>query len=88
MSMLPAGAALLVTAAALICAALALAATRSVTVALPVLLDLLLAATLLRLAQRPTPTQLAATALLVLIRRLVSVGLHRAAGARRSTRPA
>lgn len=88
MSMLLAGAALLVTVAVLICAALALAATRSVTVALPVLLDLLLAATLLRLTQQPDTYQLAAVALLVLIKRLGSVGLRRAASARRSTRPA
>ena len=76
-------AALLVTATALVAAALALARTRSLAVALPVLLDLLLAATLLRLAARPTPTQLAATAGLVLVKRLGTLGVRRAALERR-----
>lgn len=77
------GAALLVSAAALVAAALALVRTRSLAVALPVLLDLLLAATLLRLAARPTPTQLAATAGLVLVKRLASSGVRRATTGRR-----
>ncbi len=78
-------AALLVTAAALVAAGLALARTRSLAVALPVLLDLLLAATLLRLAAQPTPTQLASTAGLVLVKRLGSLGVQRAVSARRAS---
>ncbi len=53
--------------------------------ALPVLLDLLLAATLLRLAAQPTPTQLASTAGLVLVKRLGSLGVQRAVSARRAS---
>ena len=75
-------AALLVTAAALLSAGAALLVTRRVTVALPVLLDMLLAVSLLRLALDPTPTQLASTALLVLVKRLASAGVRRAADAR------
>ena len=75
-------AALLVTLAALVCAALTLLVTRRPAVALPVLLDLLLAAGLLRLALQPTPAQLAGTALLVLVKRLASSGIRSAAGAR------
>jgi len=75
-------AALLVTLAALVSAALALLVTRRPAVALPVLLDLLLAAGLLRLALQPSPTQLAGTALLVLVKRLASSGIRVAAGAR------
>ena len=85
MTALVTSAALLVTAAAVVCAALALARTRSAAVALPVLLDLLLGATLLRLALRPTPTQLATTAALVAVKRLASVGVQRAGRTRRSS---
>ena len=45
-------------------------------------LDLLLAASLLRLTVHPSYTQLAATALLVGIKRLVSFGLRTAVDAR------
>lgn len=76
-------AALLVTVAALGASAAALLATRRVAVALPVLLDLLLAGSLLRLAARPTPTQLLGTALLVLVKRAASSGLRSASAARR-----
>ena len=82
MTALLTNAALLVTAAALLSAVAALLATRSMVVALPVLLDLLLAASLLRLTLHPTGTQLAATALLVLVKRLASSGLRRAASSR------
>ena len=78
-------AALLVTLAALVSAGLALLATRRLSVALPVLLDLLLAASLLRLAVQPSPTQLAGTALLVLVKRLASTGIRLATTTR--TRP-
>ena len=86
MTGLIAAAALLVTVVAFVSAAAALVATRRTAVALPVLLDLLLAAGLLRLALQPSPTQLAGTALLVLVKRLASSGIRHAAGAR-STRP-
>jgi len=75
-------AALLVTVAALVSAAAALLATRRVLPTLAVLLDMLLAASLLRLALDPTPVQLAGTALLVLVKRLASAGLRRATAAR------
>jgi hypothetical protein len=78
----PGTAALLVTVAALVSAAAALIATRRVLTAMSVLLDMLLAASLLRLALDPTPTQLAGTALLVLVKRLASAGLRRATVAR------
>lgn len=76
------GASLLVAVAALVSAAGALWATGRVTVALPVLLDLLLAAGLLRLALRPSPVALLGTALLVLVKRLASAGVRRAAASR------
>ena len=75
-------AALLVTSAAVIAAGTTLAATRRVTVALPVLLDLLLAAGLLRLALHPGPAQLLGTALLVVVKRLASAGIASARTAR------
>ena len=57
-------AALAVTGAALVSAAATLAATRRVLIALGVLLDMLLAASLLRLALTPSPAQLGGTVLL------------------------
>jgi len=75
-------AALLVTLAALVSAAAVLTATGRVLVAMPVLLDMLLAAGLLRLALHPTLTQLAGTALLVVVKRLASVGVRTAGAAR------
>ncbi|WP_138732499.1 hypothetical protein [Modestobacter excelsi] len=78
-------AALLVTVAALVSAAAALLATRRIVPTLSVLLDMLLAASLLRLALDPTPVQLAGTALLVLVKRLASAGLRRATAVRART---
>ena len=75
-------AALLVTGAALLSTAATLLATGRVLVALGVLLDLLLAAGLLRLASSPTVAQLGSTALLVLVKRLASAGLRLGPGAR------
>jgi hypothetical protein len=80
-------AALLVTVAALVSAGAALLASRRPLIGLTVLLDLLLAASLLRLAVDPAPIQLAGTALLVLVKRLASAGLRRAAAARAGTAP-
>ncbi|MDP9406368.1 MAG: hypothetical protein M3P95_00270 [Actinomycetota bacterium] len=77
--------ALLVTVAAVVSAAAALLVTRDAAVALPVLLDLLLAASLLRLATRPTVGQLAGTAVLVLVKRVAGSAVRRSAAARRST---
>ena len=77
--------ALLVTGAALLSAAATLLATRRVLTALPVLLDMLLAASLLRLTLHPTPGQLGGTALLVLVKRLASAGLRRATASRAGT---
>ncbi len=74
----------LLTTAALLAAAAALAVTHNLTVALPVLLDMLLAASLLRLTGQPSFTQqLAGTGLLVAVKRLASSGLRRASAIRR-----
>lgn len=70
-------AAVLVAGLAVVAAAAALAATRSATVALPVLLDLLLAAGLLRLAADPGAAELGTAAALVVVRRIASAGLAR-----------
>jgi hypothetical protein len=68
------GAALLLTALGLLCAGVVLARSRDVRQALPVLLEFLLAAGLLRLAHGATYQALATTALIVVIRKLVSFG--------------
>jgi hypothetical protein len=79
---------LLVTVAGFASGAATLVATRRLLTALSVLLDMLLAASLLRLAVAPTWAQLGGTALLVLVKRLASAGLRRATveRARRSSR--
>jgi hypothetical protein len=74
-------AALLVVAAAVAAGGTVLLHTRSLRQALPVLLDLLTAAGLLRLAATPTWTSLALTAIVVALRRLVSAGVRTAIGA-------
>jgi hypothetical protein len=76
-------AALLVVAAAILAAALALLRTRSLRLALPVLLDLLTAAGLLRLAVTPTWGVLVVTAIVIGLRRLVTAGIRTASEARR-----
>lgn len=75
-------ASLLVVSAALLASGAALLATGRVVVALPVLLDLLLAASLLRLVSQPTLLQLAGTGLLLAVKRLASIGVRTAAMAR------
>ncbi len=70
-------AALLVTAAALSAAAVALVVTRRPGVALAVLLDLLTAAGLLRLAADPDWHRLASVAAVVALRQVNLIGLHR-----------
>jgi hypothetical protein len=70
---------------ALVAGAVTLAATRRPALALGVLLDLLLAAGLLRLAAEPTWTSLATAAAVVLLRRLIGVGLR--AGSRALSPP-
>lgn len=72
-------AALLVTMAGLVAAAAAMTTGRPL-LALPVLLDMLLAASLLRLASHPSPAQLGTTALLITVKRVASYGLHHIAG--------
>jgi hypothetical protein len=62
--------------AALVAGALALAATRRPATALGVLLDLLLAAGLLRLTGDPSWHALATAAAIVLLRRLLGTGLR------------
>jgi hypothetical protein len=68
--------ALALTGAALVCGALALVATRRPALALGVLLDLLLAAGLLRLTGVPGWSALTTAASIVALRRLVGFGLR------------
>jgi hypothetical protein len=79
--------ALLVTAAALLAGLVALVATRRPAAALPVLLDLLVAAGLLRLVGTPSWSALATAAAVILLRRLIGVGLRTGGRTRASTRP-
>ena len=65
-----------VSALALVAGTVALAATRRPATALGVLLDLLLAAGLLRLAAEPTWGSIATAAAVVLLRRLIGMGLR------------
>jgi hypothetical protein len=75
----------LVVAAALVVSGLVLASARSPATALAVLLDLLLAAGLLRLSADAAPGAIASAALVVVIRKVAGLGL--AAGRRRQARP-
>ena len=68
--------ALLVTAAALFAGLVALVATRRPAAALPVLLDLLVAAGLLRLVGEPGWQALGTAAAIILLRRLIGLGLR------------
>jgi Protein of unknown function (DUF1622) len=70
-------------AAAILAGALVLLRTRSLGQALPVLLDLLIAAGLLRLAAVPTWSGLAVTAIVIGLRRLITAGIRTASAARR-----
>lgn len=74
-------AALIVTAAGLIVAAVALVRTRRARLALALLLDFFTAAALLRLAAPPTWPALGAAALTIVIRQLASRALTAARGA-------
>jgi hypothetical protein len=64
-----------VVAAALAVSALTLLSTRRIATALPVLLDLLLAAGLLRLSATGTWQAIASAAAIVLIRKLATLGI-------------
>jgi hypothetical protein len=75
-------AALIVTAAGLIVAAVALARTRRASLALALLLDFFTAAALLRLAAPPTWPALGTAALTIVIRQLASHALAAARAAR------
>jgi hypothetical protein len=75
-------AALIVTAAGLIVAAVALARTRQAPLALALLLDFFTAAALLRLAAPPSWPSIGAAALTIVIRQLASRALTAARGAR------
>jgi hypothetical protein len=75
-------AALIVTAAGLVVAAVAVARTRRARLALALLLDFFTAAALLRLAAPPTWPALGAAALTIAIRQLASRSLAAARGAR------
>lgn len=69
-------AALLVTAGGLAVAAVVLTSTRRLSIALPVLLEFLTAAGLIRLAAQPTWTSLLMAGGIVALRRLILLGLH------------
>jgi hypothetical protein len=75
-------AALIVTAAGLVVAAVTVARTRRARLALALLLDFFTAAALLRLAAPPTWPALGAAALTIAIRQLASHSLAAARGAR------
>ncbi|HYY11896.1 MAG TPA: hypothetical protein VE781_13225 [Kineosporiaceae bacterium] len=72
----------LVVAAALLLSALALLTTRSLGAALPVLLDLLLAAGLLRLSATGSWQAIGSAAAIVLVRKLATLGIAAARRAR------
>lgn len=84
MTALTADAALVCAVLALVSAAAVLARTRDLGQALPVLLELLTAAGLLRLAHDATWRAIVTAAVVVALRRLVAHGLH-PAGAQRAT---
>jgi uncharacterized membrane protein len=79
--------ALLVTVGALLAGLVALAATRRPAVALPVFLDLLVAAGLLRLVGEPSWQALATAAAIIALRRLIGFGLRTGGRAWTSSRP-
>jgi hypothetical protein len=79
------GAALLLTVLGFLCGGLVLARSRDVREGLAVLLEFLLAAGLLRLVHGATYQGLAATALIVVIRKLVSFGFSSGRPAGRET---
>ena len=79
--------ALLITALALLSGLVALVATRRPAAALPVFLDLLVAAGLLRLVGEPGWPALATAAAIVLLRRLIGFGLRTGGRTWASTRP-
>ena len=72
---------------ALVAAALTLAVTRRPALALSVLLDLLMAAGLLRLVGQPTWQALATAAAIILLRRLIGFGLRTGGRTWAVTRP-
>ena len=77
----------LATAAALLAGLVALVATRRPAVALPVFLDLLVAAGLLRLVGEPGGQALATAASIILLRRLIGFGLRTGGRTWVATRP-
>jgi hypothetical protein len=79
--------ALLVTAAALVAGLVALVATRRPAAALPVFLDLLVAAGLLRLVGQPSWQALATAAVILVLRRLIGLGLRTGGRAWAASRP-
>jgi hypothetical protein len=79
--------ALLVTAAALVAGLVALVVTRRPAAALPVFLDLLVAAGLLRLVGQPSWQALATAAVILVLRRLIGLGLRTGGRAWAASRP-
>jgi hypothetical protein len=78
-------AALAVVAAAILAGAVVLGRTRSLRQALPVLLDLLTAAGLLRLSVAPNWNALIVTAVVIALRRLTTAGIRTAFQVRRTS---
>lgn len=76
MSMFLQGATLLLTVLGLVCGLLVLAREHDVRLAVAVLLEFLLGAGLLRLADHPTSGAIATAAVLVLVRKLITFGLR------------
>ncbi len=79
--------ALLVTVTALVAGLVALVATRRPAAALPVFLDLLVAAGLLRLIGQPSWQALATAGAIIVLRRLIGLGLRTGGRAWAATRP-
>lgn len=76
MSTLLRGAALLLTVLGLVCGLLVLVRERDIRLAVAVLLEFLLGAGLLRLADHPTSRAIATAAVIVLVRKLITFGLR------------
>jgi len=83
MSTLLQAAALLTTVLGLGCGTLVLVCRHDVRSALAVLLEFLLAAGLLRLSDHPTYRSLATAAVIIAVRKIVTIGLRRGTGATR-----
>jgi hypothetical protein len=78
---------LFLVAAGIVVAGLVLLTSRSVAVALPIMLDILLAAGLLRLSATATWTAIMSASAIVIIRKLAVAGISKGYSARRRSAP-